>query len=262
MNKETKFPTLFVSHGSPRVLQTEAEDTQSIRDLTSQFPKPRAIVVVSAHWIDDPVAISNMDQLSTVHDFGGFARELYQLQYPAKGDAALSKRIAELLQQQGIQSKLHADRGLDHGSWVPLMLMYPEVDIPVVQVSLAAGSLEQQVKIGEALRPLREEGVLIIGSGGSVHNLSEMRDGGTTDQWAINFEEWLRQGIEGNDFDQLISVDQFPPELSRAHPSIDHYVPIIVAWAAGDRSKAGKRIHHSFSYTNLGMSHYLFGCGD
>jgi 4,5-DOPA dioxygenase extradiol len=259
MNAEQIFPTLFVSHGSPRILQNDAEDTQSIRDLTAQFPKPRAIVVVSAHWIDDPVGISNMEQLDTIHDFGGFARELYEMQYPAKGNAALSQRIAELLQQQGIASKLHANRGLDHGSWVPLMLMYPDVDIPVVQVSLVAGNLEQQVKIGEALRPLREESILIIGSGGSVHNLYEMKENNLTEDWAINFEEWLRQVIEENRFEELISADKFPAEFRRAHPSIDHYVPIIVAWAAGDRAKAGKRIHHSFSYANLGMSHYLFG---
>ena len=259
MNTEQLIPTLFVSHGSPRILQTEAEDTQSIRRLATQFAKPTAIVVVSAHWIDDPVGISNMHELDTIHDFGGFARELYQLQYPAKGDAALSKQIAELLQQQGIETKLHTDRGLDHGAWVPLMLMYPAADIPVVQVSLAAGNLQQQVNIGEALRPLRAQGVLIMGSGGSVHNLSEMKDNANTDQWAINFEQWLRQAIEGNDFNQLISADKFPPEFRRAHPSIEHYVPVIVAWAAGDRTKAGKRIHHSFSYTNLGMSHYLFG---
>lgn len=259
MNDKSRLPVLFVSHGSPRVLQTEAEDTRSLRKLSEQVPRPQAIVVVSAHWIDSPVGISSSEQLSTIHDFGGFAAELYQKQYPARGDAALSQRIADLFSKRGIEARLDPSRGLDHGAWVPLMLMYPEADIPVVQVSLPAGSLQQQVEIGEALQPLRDEGVLIIGSGGSLHNLSEMNATGITDPWAEDFEEWLRQSIEENQFDKLISPEEFPADFPRAHPSIEHYVPIIVAWAAGDRHLPGKRIHHSFAYGNLGMSHYLFG---
>ena len=259
MNTESRFPVLFVSHGSPRLLQVEGEDTRSILKLSAQVPRPRAIVVVSAHWINAPVGITCSAQLDTIHDFGGFAAELYQKQYPARGDAALSQRIADLLKVNDIAARLDEQRGLDHGAWVPLMLMYPEADIPVVQVSLPAGSLEQQVQIGKALQPLRDEGVLIIGSGGSLHNLSEMNTSGVTDQWAKDFEEWLRQSIEDNQFDNLISPEKFPRDFQRAHPSIEHYVPIIVAWAAADSSQPGERIHHSFSYGNLGMSHYRFG---
>ncbi len=259
MSDKSRLPVLFVSHGSPRVLQIEAEDTRSLRKLSEQVPRPQAIVVVSAHWIDSPVGISNSEQLGTIHDFGGFADELYQKQYPARGDTALSQRIADLFSKRGIEARLDDSRGLDHGAWVPLMLMYPEADIPVVQVSLPAGSLQQQVEMGEALQALRDEGVLIMGSGGSLHNLSEMNATGITDPWATDFEEWLRQSIEENQFDNLISPEKFPADFQRAHPSIEHYVPIIVAWAAAGRHQPGKRIHHSFAYGNLGMSHYLFG---
>jgi 4,5-DOPA dioxygenase extradiol len=258
MKTEPAFPTLFVSHGSPRILTSAEEDGESIRQLSSQVPRPRAIVIVSAHWIDAPVGITSAQHLSTIHDFGGFEAELYQKQYPATGDAELSAQILDLMQQQGVAAQLDTERGLDHGAWVPLMLMYPQAEIPVVQVSLPAGSLQQQVEVGEALKPLRQQGVLIIGSGGSLHNLSEMNHSGRTDTWAIEFEEWLRQVVEGNRFEDLLSAEKYPRDFQRAHPSIEHFVPIIVAWAAADRNRAGERIHHSFSYGNLGMSHYRF----
>lgn len=259
MISQNTLPSLFISHGSPSMMLSENEARDSIRQLGEHFQTPKAIVIISAHWIDDPVSITDADDLSTIHDFGGFARELYEMEYPAKGDRKLSQRIAELLQQQGIMARLDPARGLDHGAWIPLMIMYPKAEIPVIQVSLAAGSLEQLVTLGKALAPLRSEGVLVIGSGGSVHNLRAMNKSGTTQQWVRDFEEWLRLSIEGNQFENLREADKFPPSFRQAHPDIDHYVPIIVAWAAGDASQPGKRLHHSLDFGNLGISHYAFG---
>ena len=254
-----RFPTLFVSHGAPDILLSEGKNAESLRALPSLLPRPRGIVIVSAHWIDDPVGITSSEHLTTTHDFGGFQPQLYQQHYPARGDAALSQRVAGLLSEQNVSTHLHTSRGLDHGAWIPLMMMYPQADIPVVQLSLPAGGLAQLAKIGEALAPLRKEGVLIMGSGGSVHNLRMLNPAAQTEAWVEQFEEWLRQSIEGNHFDELLLNVKVPEHFSLAHPTIEHYAPIVLAWAAGSTDRPGRRVHHGYSYGNLGMSHYMFG---
>ena len=167
-------PTLFLSHGAPDILLRETPATTFLGGLGTELPEPEAIVIISAHWIDAPVGITTGEQLNTIHDFGGFPESLYQVTYPAKGDDALSARIANLLTAAGIESQLVSNRGLDHGAWIPLRLIYPDAQIPVVQVSLPTGRLNDLAILGKALAPLRYEGVLIIGSGGTVHNLRSM----------------------------------------------------------------------------------------
>jgi 4,5-DOPA dioxygenase extradiol len=150
-------------------------------------------------------------------------------------------------------------RGLDHGAWIPLKIMYPAAQVPVVQVSLPTGSFDELVRLGAALRPLREKGVLVMGSGGSVHNLRALRHGGPADDWVIQFEQWLLEAIVGNQFERLITPSGFPAAFPQAHPTLEHYAPLVVAWAAGDPDQPGRRIHHSFTYCNLGMSCFEFG---
>ena len=262
MDNKASLPSLFVSHGAPDILLTRDPNHLSFEDLTGLVPGTEAIVIISAHWIDEPVGITDMQELDTIHDFGGFASELYQIRYPARGDAGLSRRVAELLRKKGFESELYRDRGLDHGAWVPLKLMYPQADKAVVQVSLPMVSLDQLVKFGEALKPLRNEAVLIIGSGGSVHNLRALRASGPPEPWVVEFEHWLQGVIEGNRIDDLITAASLPENFRRAHPTIEHYAPIIVAWAAGDRHQAGKCLHRGYSHGNLGISHYAFGLDD
>lgn len=258
---ETKaFPTLFVSHGSPMLMLTvDDPEYLAIANLANEIPRPDAIVVVSAHWIEKPVSINHRTQPDTIHDFYGFPESLYQLKYPARGNAELSQRIAELLTQQDIDFKIDENHGLDHGAWAPLLMMYPNADIPVVQISLPAGDLGQMVQLGEALAPLREQSILILASGGSVHNLRERDSGGKTADWALEFEDWLKQSITQNRFDNLITPTRFPANFSRAHPTADHYVPLVVAWAAGGKHQPGQLLHQGFCYDNIGMSHYRFG---
>ncbi len=251
--------TFFISHGAPDIILSENPALMALRSLSAGLPRPDAIIIVSAHWIDDPVGITTGEQLNTIHDFGGFPEALYTMQYPARGDDELSRDIARRLQQQGIHYRFHSQRGLDHGAWIPLLIMYPEADIPVVQVSLPAGSLHELAKLGNALSPLRHENVLMIGSGGSVHNLRTLNFTDQTDAWVVEFEDWLRNAVEGNHFDKLITPDTFPENFRRAHPTIEHYAPLIFAWAAADTAQGGKRIHHSVSYGNLGMSAFAFG---
>ncbi len=257
MNKQ--MPSLFISHGAPDILLSGHQALDVMRNLAVSLPLPRAIVIISAHWTDDPIGITTGERLPTIHDFGGFADELYAMQYPVMGDDALSFDIAQRLESQGFDHQLHAQRGLDHGAWIPLMAMYPNADIPTVQVSLPVGTMQDLARLGTALSPLRRDGVLIIGSGGSVHNLSALNFQGKTDEWAAQFEQWLCQAVEGNHLDWLTSPDKFPETFRRAHPTLEHYAPLIVAWSASEYNMPGRRIHHSFSYGNLGMSFFEFG---
>ena len=181
------------------------------------------------------------------------------MRYPARGDKRLAADVVQRLRSAGFAAEPDERRGLDHGAWIPLKIMYPEADIPVVQVSLPAGPMEDLVRLGEALEPLRQREVLIIGSGGSVHNLRALNRTGSTDDWAVQFEQWLRQAVEANHFERLVTPAAFPATFRQAHPTTEHYAPLVVAWAAGDASRPGRRVHHGFSYGNLGMSCYEFG---
>jgi len=252
-------PTLFVSHGAPDIVLRHMAATDALWELGHRLPEPRGIVIVSAHWVDDPVGITRDEQLKTLHDFGGFPQALYSMQYPARGDEVLSDTIQSALEVNGIASRSVAGRGLDHGAWVPLHFLYPDARIPVVQLSLPAGTLQDLAELGEALAPLRQEGVLIIGSGGSVHNLRAIKMNEETDEWAVAFEAWLRETIEGNHFDWLISGKDFPSSFHQAHPTLEHFAPLVFAWAAADSTLPGRRLHHSFDYGNIGMSMFSFG---
>ena len=254
-----RLPTLFISHGAPDILIRAQASLDVLRELGQRVPEPKAVVVVSAHWIHDPVGITLGEQLATMHDFGGFPAELYRMQYPARGDDDLSRRIARLLDARDIDNDLVPGRGLDHGAWIPLHFMYPDARIPVVQVSLPAGSLQDLVELGKALVPLSGEGVSVIGSGGSVHNLRALNPHGPTEAWAVEFEKWLLEAVEQGHFAWLSHEEKFPLNFQYAHPTLEHYAPLIVAWAAGGADQPGRRIHHSFDYGNLGMSLFAFG---
>lgn len=259
MQATESLPSVFLSHGAPDILLSDNPAVYAMRELAGRFPGPRAIVVVSAHWISNPIGVTIGGRLPTIHDFGGFPQALYEMEYPARGDDELSYDIAQRLNQMGLAYRMAEQRGLDHGAWIPLKIMYPVAQVPVAQVSLPTDSFDDLVRLGAALRPLREKGVLVMGSGGSVHNLHALRDNGGPDDWAVQFEEWLLEAVERNHFERLIDLSGFPSTFRKAHPSLEHYAPLVVAWAAGDPTQPGRRIHHSFSYGNLGMSCFEFG---
>lgn len=251
-------PSLFISHGAPDFILTENPAAAALQAVGRRFPRPRAIVVVSAHWIRQPVGITTGETHHTIHDFSGFPDALYQLHYPAKGDPELAADIVEHLSTGGLESAPVAERGLDHGAWIPLLLSYPEAEVPVIQVSLPSGDLPACARLGQALMPLREQGVLIIGSGGSVHNLGALNREARTDRWASEFESWLQATVEGNRFDSLLTAEQTAPRFRSAHPTIEHFAPLVTAWAAGDQTRPGRRFHHGFMYGTLGMSMFEF----
>jgi 4,5-DOPA dioxygenase extradiol len=252
-------PSLFISHGAPDILLRRQASLDVLDELGKRLPEPRGIVIVSAHWSADPVGVTLGERLASMHDFSGFPNALNELAYPARGDDELSRSVLRALESQGISSAPVNDRGLDHGAWVPLTFMYPRAQIPVVQVSLPAGSLQDVAEMGRALAPLRDAGVLIIGSGGSVHNLRALRRDARADAWALEFEDWLNECVEDGRFDHLLDPHSYTEHFRQAHPTLEHYAPLLVAWAAAGTEQAGRRIHHSFDYANLGMSFFAFG---
>ncbi|MGZ7108219.1 MAG: DODA-type extradiol aromatic ring-opening family dioxygenase, partial [Methanobacterium sp.] len=191
----------------------------------------------------------------------GFPEELYQLDYPASGDPELSEHVLELIQAADITCQIDNQRSMDHGAWVPLMLMYPEADIPVVQLSIQ-NHLDPSLhlELGRALYDLRNEKVLIIGSGGAVHPLgySGFRFRGPTDEWAIEFDEWLTDAVTSGNEELLTNYRQMAPYPDRAHPYPDHYMPLVASFGAAGKGAKGKVIHHSWVMGDLGMAAYSF----
>ena len=255
-------PAFFISHGAPTLPLEDSAARHFIAGLAASVPKPRAILAVSAHWETTRPAVSAAKQPETIHDFRGFPEALYRLQYPAPGAPALASRVAELLESKGIKTDVDPRRGLDHGAWTPLLLMYPDAAIPVTQLSIQPHeSPGHHWRMGEALRPLREEGVLVVASGSATHNLREFRGNARESEpanWAVAFGEWLAKAVEQGRAEDLVSYRERAPEAVRNHPTDEHLLPIFVAAGAATRGKAGKRIHSSYAYGVIGMDAYMF----
>jgi len=256
-------PTLFVSHGSPML---SVEDGTARRFLTSwskQYPRPKVILVVSAHWENtDGPAVSTTEQPRTIHDFGGFPHELYEIQYPATGAPEVAQQTIKLLQDTGFKVGSNNSRGLDHGAWVPLRLMYPEADIPVFQVSLIRGAgPAEHYRLGAALQPLREHEVLIMSSGSLTHNLHEIVGRGIDDpapHWVTEFDNWVAQTLAAGKLSELINYRRLAPYAERNHPTEDHLLPLFVAMGAAGKDAIATRVHASHTYGILAMDAYTF----
>jgi 4,5-DOPA dioxygenase extradiol len=223
-------PVVFVSHGAP----TMALDRQAGADfarLAQALPKPRALLVVSAHWLDAPATIGTRSSRELMYDFSGFPAELYRVRYEAPAAADVADEL-----QRTVPSLQRADeRPWDHGVWVPLLHMYPRADVPVLQVSVPyRWSPRQLFELGRSLAPLRQQGVLVLGSGGMVHNLGRLDwDGGDAPPaWATNFEGWVRERLRSGDADGLLAYREKAPDLQLAHPTDDHFLPLLVAAGA------------------------------
>ncbi|MFY0991184.1 DODA-type extradiol aromatic ring-opening family dioxygenase [Halomonas sp. C05BenzN] len=247
-------PSLFISHGSPMLALTPGPAHDFLRDLGHRY-RPAAIVVVSAHWATRGLAVSTSAHPETIHDFGGFPRELYECQYPAPGEPELARRLAREL------NAVPAARGLDHGAWVPLSLLFPEADIPVVSLSLpTTWSSAELVELGEKLAALfrtkeGDENVLVIGSGSLTHNLSEMQEQGTPmPPWVGEFVDWVHEKLTTADREALLAWEQGPHALKN-HPTPEHFQPLLVAMGAGGRAQ---RLHHSIEHGVLAMDVYAF----
>ena len=259
----TFWPSLFVSHGAPTFAIEPGRAGAQLAALGQALGKPRAIVVVSPHWMTREVEITAALRPETIHDFGGFPRALYALQYPAPGDPALAARVQQHLASQGIRAHLHPERGLDHGAWVPLRHLYPQADVPVLQVSMPFDLDEAQAfALGEALAPLAHEGVLVVGSGSLTHNLYEFR-AGTTEAapYALAFVDWVRQAVVDADGPRLIQTLSLAPHAARAHPTTEHFLPLLVAAGAARLRAPMTVLDGGIRHGVLAMESYLFGQG-
>lgn len=254
------FPSLFISHGSPILALQPGESGPALARLAAEMPRPRAIVMVSAHWESHELLVNGNPQPETWHDFGGFAAELFAVQYPAPGLPDLTREVVELLAASDLPARIDSRRPFDHGVWVPLSLMYPQADIPVVQISLPSRQgPELQTRIGKALAGLRADGVLIIGSGSITHNLGELNwngDSARVEPWAQAFRDWMIDKLASDDESALHQYRSLAPHAVRAHPSDEHLLPLYFARGAGDEFSIA---HQGFTMGALGMDIYRFG---
>lgn len=252
----TPFPTLFVSHGAPTLILEQSAGRDFLAGLGRRIGRPRAVLAVSAHWMTTGPAVSGAERPETVHDFYGFPDELYRLRYPAPGAPDLAARVAALVPGCAVDP----GQGLDHGAWVPLMLMYPEADIPVAQFAVQPRrSAADHLALGRALAPLAHEGVLVLASGGAVHNLRDFRMGSdTAAPWAHGFAGWLDAALDAGDTDAIAGWKTDSPEARLAHPTDEHFLPLPVAVGAAGEGFRTERLHAGFEHGSIGMHAYAF----
>jgi len=253
------FPSLFISHGSPMLALEPGASGPALAQLAAELPRPKAIVLVSAHWESRELLVASGAAPETWHDFGGFPAALFAVQYPAPGDPQLAGEVAKLLNDAGLPTRLDPQRPFDHGAWVPLSLMYPEADIPVVQVSLPSRQGPAlQLQVGEVLAGLREQGILLIGSGSITHNLRELDWHAGPERaipWAAEFRDWMVEKLASDDRQALLEYRQRAPHAQRNHPSEEHLLPLYFARGAGEKFS----LHHKgYTLGALGMDIYRF----
>lgn len=224
-------PTIFLAHGAPPLLD-DAEWMGALRGWALAMPRPRAVLMVSAHWVDAPITLGATRTVPLVYDFYGFPERYYRTQYPAPGAPALAARVRALLEP--IERVQSSERGLDHGAYVPLVAMYPEADVPVLQMSMPSMDPARLHALGAALAPLRREGVLIVGSGFITHNLRAVRFSGPSDvpAWASEFDAWTADVVTRRDVDALLDYRARAPGVREALPTHEHFVPLVVAAGA------------------------------
>lgn len=263
-------PSLFLSHGSPLHARGDSRASAGWAALGQQLPRPRAVVIASAHWETELPMVAAATQPETIHDFGGFPADLYQLRYPAAGAPQVAQQVVDLLQQAGLAASTNACRGLDHGAWVPLRHMYPQADVPVVQVALQPGlGSAHHLRLGAALAPLLADNVLVVGSGHLTHNLSEvmqlLRQGRAqfgeetpAAPYVDAFRAWIDGALRSESLDELAAWEERAPHARRAHPSSEHLLPLLVARGAAGRGAGVERIDLGTEAQVLAMDAYVF----
>lgn len=261
------FPTLFISHGSPDIAIAETEATRFLRSLAADLPRPRAIVVASAHFeAENRVLVSGDERPETIYDFGGFDRRLHEMRYPASGDPALAGRIVKALTDEGFAAEIATGRGFDHGTWVPLILAYPDADIPVVQVSVdPTQGPAHHLALGAGLELLRDEDILIIGSGSFTHNLREafarIQQGerqAETPTWVADFANWMSERVVAGDREALTHYRARAPFAVENHPTDEHLMPLYVAIGAAGADATARKLHGSRDFGVLSMEAFAF----
>lgn len=257
----TAFPTLFISHGAPTFALEPGLAGPRLTALGRELPRPAAVLVVSPHWMTPSPRVAVTAQPATIHDFGGFDPALYDISYPAPGHPALAQRAIEVLQAAGWPALADDRHGLDHGAWVPLLHLYPQADVPAFQVSLPARlDADRAWSFGQALRPLADEGVLIVGSGSITHNLGEFRIGEPQEaRYAAEFTAWVREAVTAGDAARLRRTLVEAPHAQRAHPTTEHFLPLLVAAGAAPSLTPATVVDGGIVHGVLAMDTFVFG---
>ena len=255
-----RMPVVFVSHGAPDALLNAPDAVASWSEIARLVPEPAAILVVSAHWEAHRPTVSLSRTPETIHDFSGFSPKLYSMQYRAPGATALAERVTSLLSAAGLEAD-HSSRGLDHGAWVPLSAMYPHANVPVTQLSMIRGAdPATHFELGRALAPLRDEGVLIVGSGAITHNFSWLDWRSGTGKAPLTqakvFTDWVADRLAAQDIPALLNY-RSAPYGADSHPTEDHFLPLFVAMGAA-MNDSPMRYQPRFAYGGLAMDAYLW----
>ena len=255
-------PVLFLSHGSPM----HAIEPGAVRGvwerIAADLPKPKAILIASAHWETNIPALTAAARPETIHDFYGFPRPLYEIQYPAPGSPELAAAAFELLQKANLKPAVDPVRGLDHGAWSPLLYMYPKADVPVVQVAVQTPlGPRHHVELGRALAPLAAEGVLLVGSGHLTHNLRDRQRNASGEPlpYARRFQDWVKERIDAHALDELCDYRRRSPDGVRAHPTDEHFLPLFFALGAAGAGGRAQRVYDGIEMGALAMDAYVFG---
>lgn len=254
-----KMPVIFVGHGHPMNALYNNAFTQSLKGIAASVPKPTAIMVISAHWETRGTFVSLNPQPKTIYDFDGFDDCLLQIKYEPAGHPELAKAVIQEL--PSIKEDLN--RGLDHGAWTVLKYMYPEADVPVFQFSIDyMQSAAKHYEIAQAIKKMREKGVLIIGSGNIVHNLGELDwvniDAPTSD-WALEFDSIVKTKLDNKDYNGLIDYKKLGTSALKAIPSEDHYIPMLYALGLAEANEPLTYLYEGFQYANIGMRCFKIG---
>ena len=249
---DRRIPAIFLSHGAPPLADDEIW-TGELAAWSDGLPRPTAVLVISAHWEENPLTIGATTTVPLYYDFWGFPRRYYEVTYPAPGAPALATEIRRLLTDAGYRAQDDPERGLDHGAYVPLKEMFPHADLPVLQISMPTLDPRELYRIGQRLAPLRDQGVLIVGSGFSTHNLREMRMDRPADapppSWSREFDDWLARQVESNEIDALLDFEHKAPAAGIAHPRTEHFAPLFVTLGASvDQGETGHTTVDGFWY--------------
>lgn len=254
---------LFVPHGAPTFALRPGAAGAAIAAVARTLPLPRAIIIVSAHWDSAVPTVGFAERPETIHDFWGFPEELYTLRYPATGCREAAEEVVTAIKAAGLPVAQDAERGLDHGAWVPLRLMFPEADVPVIPLSIQShGGPEQAYRLGQALAPLAAQGFLVIASGNITHNLRDYqqaaRNGGQTPAYVRQFADWLAERLDARDISALLDYRRQAPGAVQAHPSDEHLLPLYVAFGAAGEKAQAQRFHAGIDDYVIAMDAYSF----
>lgn len=259
----TSLPTLFISHGAPSFALDPGIAGPALTALGRSLPRPEAVLVVSPHWMTPTPQVSVAQRQDTIHDFGGFDPALYELTYPVRGHPPLATQAIELLSDAGWSARADAHRGLDHGTWIPMRYLFPDADIPVFQVSQPARlDADRAWAFGAALAPLADRNVLIVGSGSLTHNLYEFGHRFSDPAaYAAEFAGWVREAVVRGDSARLRRTLTDAPSAARAHPTAEHFWPLLIAAGAAKAASAAQVIDGGIVHGVLSMDSYVFPAG-